>query len=200
LADGSSAAAGDGLPVTLHRVRPEDWRSHRDLRLEMLLDAPDAFWTQHADVVDLDEAGWRDRIASVHHVQARIDGVPVGSAGLYEDPYDPPGTATLVAMYVTPRGRGRGVGRRLVEAVLAEAAARGSERVVLEVTSHNASAIALYEGMGFRLTGQSRPHPRRADLLELDMERDLRPDARVAPTDPETRVPQAPPDVEGCSP
>lgn len=210
MADGSTTAAGDG-PLTLHPVGPEDWRSHRDLRLEMLLDAPDAFWTQHADVVDLDEDGWRARIASVHHVQARIDGVPVGSAGLYEDPDDPPGTATLVAMYVTPRARGRGVGRRLVEAVLAEAAARGSERVVLEVTSGNAPAIALYERMGFRRTGGSRRHPRRTDLVELDMERGLRP-SRPTPTPTPTRtptptatpartpVPHAPSDVEGCSP
>jgi ribosomal protein S18 acetylase RimI-like enzyme len=202
LADGWTAAAGDG-PVTLHRVRPDDWRSHRDLRLEMLLDAPDAFWTQHADVVDLDEAGWRARIASAHHVQVRIDGVPVGSAGLYEDPDEPPGTATLVAMYVTPHARGRGVGRRLVEAVLAEAEARGSERVVLEVTGGNAPAIALYERMGFRLTGRRRPHPRRADLVELDMERDLRPAGPTptpTPAPTRTRVPRARPDVEGCSP
>ncbi len=96
--------------MTLHRVRPDDWRAHRDLRLEMLQDAPDAFWTQHADVADLDEAAWRSRIAGQHHVQARADGDPVGSVGLFPDPDEGPDTVTLVAMYVAPRARGRGVG------------------------------------------------------------------------------------------
>ena len=37
--------------VQLHRVRPDDWVSHRDLRLEALRDAPDAFWFTYADEV-----------------------------------------------------------------------------------------------------------------------------------------------------
>ncbi len=190
---------GAAAPVTLHVVGPEDWRSHRDLRLEMLLDAPDAFSTQHADVVGLDEAGWRSRIAGVRHVQARVDGMPVGSAGLFEDPEDACGTATLVAMYVTPAARGRGVGRRLVQAVLDEAAGRGCDRVLLEVTSGNDAAATLYERMGFVATGRRRPHPRRPGLDEVEMARSLAPQG--APTGPsthtETRVPRGAPDVEG---
>ncbi|MEO7234253.1 MAG: GNAT family N-acetyltransferase [Lapillicoccus sp.] len=182
-----------GADVTLHRVRPDDWRAHRDLRLEMLQDAPDAYWTQYADVVDLDEAAWRSRIAAQHHLHAHADGHPVGSVGLFPDPDEAPDTLTLVAMYVPPRARGRGVGERLVQAVLDEAVARGCGRVVLEVTSGNDPALALYERMGFRLTGRSAPHPRRADLLELSMERDLTGGSRPS----ETRIPPGAPDVEG---
>lgn len=155
--------------VTLHLVGPDDWQSHRDLRLEMLLDAPDAFLTQHADVVGLDESGWRTRIAAQHHIQARVDAEVVGSVGLFEDPDEPGDTLTLVAMYVTPRARGLRVGDRLVQAVLDEALARGRGRVVLEVTSGNTPAIRLYERMGFRSTGQERPDPRRPGLSELRM-------------------------------
>ncbi len=181
--------------MTLHRVGPDDWRAHRDLRLEMLRDAPDAFWTQHADVADLDEEAWRSRIAAQHHLHARADGEadPVGSVGLFADPDEAPDTLTLVAMYVAPRARGRGVGERLVQAVLDEAVARGCGRVVLEVTSSNDQAVALYERMGFRLTGRSAPHPRRAHLLELTMERDL----TGGSPPPETRIPPGAPDVEG---
>ncbi len=187
----------------MHPVGPEDWRGHRDLRLEMLLDAPDAFWTQHSDVADLDEAAWRARIAGQHHLQARIDGDPVGSVGIFDDPDEAADAATLVAMYVTPRGRGCGVGVRLVQAVLDEAVARGKGRVVLEVVSGNEAAIGLYGRMGFRFTGRQSPHPRRADLVELTMERRLA-DGAVPATDPGaastptgTRIPRGGRDVEG---
>ena len=35
------------MTLTVHRVTPDDWRSHRDLRLEMLQATPDAFFTQY---------------------------------------------------------------------------------------------------------------------------------------------------------
>src|SRR3954463_7602360 len=66
----------------LHRVSPDDWESHRDLRLEMLEDAPDAFWFTYADEAAYDEADWRQQIEGAWLVQAQdADGV-LGSAGL----------------------------------------------------------------------------------------------------------------------
>jgi GNAT superfamily N-acetyltransferase len=186
-------AEASAPPVTLHPVRPEDWRSHRDLRLEMLAAAPDAFWTQYSDVADLDEAAWRARIAGQHHIQARIGDDPVGSVGLFADPDEDDDTLTLVAMYVAPRARGRGVADLLVGAVLEEALARGRRRVVLEVTSNNEPALRLYRRRGFEPTGVERPHPRRPDLTELVMRREL-----VQPGIPaETLLPPRPEDVEG---
>ncbi|WP_153396967.1 hypothetical protein [Ornithinicoccus halotolerans] len=50
--------------VGLHRVTEQDWRSHRDLRRQMLLEAPDAFWVTHADVADWGRrSGARPRVA-----------------------------------------------------------------------------------------------------------------------------------------
>lgn len=155
--------------VRLRWVAPDDWASHRSLRLEMLRAAPDAFCTAYEDVVRFDEATWRARIASATHIQAWLDDEPVATVGLWDGASSDSAAASLVAMYVAPRARGRGVGERLVRAVLDEAAHRGHGRVVLEVTEGNAPAIALYERMGFRFTGSRRPHPRRADLRELEM-------------------------------
>jgi ribosomal protein S18 acetylase RimI-like enzyme len=155
--------------VTLHRVLPDQWEEHRKLRLEMLENAPEAFWTTYEQALELDEVEWRRRIASMFYVQARLGDDPVGSVGMW-DGTEPQGDETnLIAMYVAPRARGRGVGERLVRAVLDEAQRRGRRRVVLQVTDDNAPARALYERMGFRLTGGRTPHPRRPDLAELDM-------------------------------
>lgn len=174
------------MTLTVHRVTPDDWESHRDLRLEMLQAAPDAFFTQYADVVDFDEDTWRGRIATQCHFQARLEGDPVGSVGVWDDPETPGDAATLVAMYVAPRARGAGVGERLVQAVLDEAAERGRRRVVLEVTVGNWPAIRLYERMGFVADGTRHPLPRKPELEELGMERVL-----------ETPVPEAGSDVGG---
>lgn len=159
-------------------VTPDDWRSHSRLRLDMLRETPDAFWTTYAEVAHLDGTGWRERIAGQRHFQARLDGRPAGSVGIWDDPEVGPDVSLLVAMYVAPSARGRGVGERLVRTVLDEAARCGRQRVQLEVTSSNAPAIALYRRMGFVETGVSAPHPRKPELQELVMET---PVVRAAP-------------------
>jgi ribosomal protein S18 acetylase RimI-like enzyme len=166
---------GDELPgMHLHEVHPDDWQSYRDLRLEGLLDAPDAFWFTYADEAAYDEADWRERIEGAWLVQARDDEGVLGSAGLglHWEP-ERATEATLFGMYVTPRGRGRGVGEALVAAVLEEARRRGKSEIVLEVASANSAARALYERCGFVPTGARHPHPRNADLHEIEMVRTL---------------------------
>ncbi|WP_295699951.1 GNAT family N-acetyltransferase [Lapillicoccus sp.] len=155
--------------VELHVVSPDEWETHRALRLEMLLDSPDAFWTTHAEAAAMDEAQWRERIVGTFHVMATLDGEPVGSVGLWPGREPDPDETNLIAMYVAPRARGQRVGERLVTAVQDAAVREGRRRIHLEVTSSNAPAIRLYERMGFVFTGASSPHPRRAELEERAM-------------------------------
>lgn len=55
----------------------------------------------------------------------------------------------LVGMYVRPQARNRGVGRRLVEAVIEVARTRGVELLQLAVVSDNEPARRLYARLGF---------------------------------------------------
>ncbi len=66
-----------------------------------------------------------------------------------------PGTdvAELVRFYVRAPWQGRGLGRTLMDAVLAEARRLGGRRIWLSVWERNARAIAFYERMGFRVAG-----------------------------------------------
>ena len=57
---------------------------------------------------------------------------------------------------VFPEARRQGVGRRLMEALLQAAAARGGEFLSLEVRPSNLEALALYRGLGFREVGRRR--------------------------------------------
>jgi putative acetyltransferase len=58
-------------------------------------------------------------------------------------------TAELKRMYVDPSVRGRGIGRAIVEALEREARRLGTTMVVLETGTRLASAIGLYERMGY---------------------------------------------------
>ena len=62
--------------------------------------------------------------------------------------------AEVLTLAVAPEARRQGLGARLLAAALAEAVARGVERVVLEVAVDNAAAIALYRAAGFHEVGR----------------------------------------------
>lgn len=175
-----------GMPsaggVEVVRLREADWESHRELRLEMLLDSPDAYWTRHEDVVGRPEEAWRAAIRATPTLQARAaDGTPVGSLTLVRTDLAPgaegelpPGNALVVAVYVRPSARGQGVGNRLMHH--AEQIARtdlGATRVVLHVHEHNAPALALYARHGYLPTGGALTHPERGGLRDLELAKDL---------------------------
>lgn len=65
---------------------------------------------------------------------------------------------TLMDVAVAPSSRRLGVGRALVDELLAFARARGARLVVLEVRKSNAAAIALYESLGFVPIGVRRAY------------------------------------------
>lgn len=60
-----------------------------------------------------------------------------------------PDVCDLDRIVVDPRHRRQGVGRALLAAGLASAAAHGVRQMILEVRSDNAAAIALYRAYGF---------------------------------------------------
>jgi [ribosomal protein S18]-alanine N-acetyltransferase len=59
------------------------------------------------------------------------------------------GEGDIQTLAVAPDARRHGLGRTLVTALLAEAAARGAEEVFLEVRADNPNARALYDSLGF---------------------------------------------------
>jgi putative acetyltransferase len=65
------------------------------------------------------------------------------------DPLAPADECELKRMYVRPAHRGIGIGRALVERVLADAKAAGFAEVKLDTSSTMDEAIGLYLAMGF---------------------------------------------------
>lgn len=67
------------------------------------------------------------------------------------------GESEILTLVVAPRHRRSGIARRLVKQAIAREKANGCHVFHLEVADDNASAIALYESLGFTPAGR-RPH------------------------------------------
>ena len=76
----------------------------------------------------------------------RVDGEPAGCGGVKFYP----GFGELKRMYVRPRFRGTGLGKRMLEHLEAFARQRGETLLRLETGIYQPEAIGLYERMGFR--------------------------------------------------
>ena len=115
------------LPVEQELFQPEPWSER-------------LFWS---------ELGQLD---TRHYLVALAGGTVVGYAGLC----DYPDEAFVQTIAVAPAAQGQGLGARLLEALLTEAARRGQRSVSLEVRADNLPAQRLYAGRGFSRTAVRR--------------------------------------------
>lgn len=80
---------------------------------------------------------------------AEKDGVIVGGAGYFPTEGLPGTTCELVKMYLNASVRGMGLGRKMIDYVLAAAKEAGYEEVYLETMPELNKAVKVYEQFGF---------------------------------------------------
>ena len=97
---------------------------------------------------------------------AELGGRPVGSVMCVRD--DAPGTARLRLLLVEPSARGHGVGRQLVDTVVAFALDVGYRELVLWTNDVLGSARRIYQGAGFTLVAEKPHRSYGADLVGQD--------------------------------
>ena len=90
-------------------------------------------------------------------VGVTAEGVIVGMASVTLASY---GVADI-GMAVLDRWRGRGLGRRLLDALISAAGDLGAHKVALQVWPHNQRAIAPYRSRNFAVEGRLLRHYRR---------------------------------------
>jgi GNAT superfamily N-acetyltransferase len=160
--------------VMVREVVAQDWAALRDIRLEALRDAPEAFGSTYEGEAAFEEADWQRRISRggnfLGYLPEASAPEPAGLIGAYVEDAE---TIELVSMYVRPQARGRGVGEALIATVIDWAAARNAASVHLWVTETNKPARLLYERCGFTPTGERQPLPSNPSLAEIAMSRPL---------------------------
>ncbi|UVO31120.1 GNAT family N-acetyltransferase [Bradyrhizobium arachidis] len=140
--------------TTIRLLTQADAPLYREIRLEALAANPEAFGSTLERERDMPVTWFEERLATSEVFGAFIGQRLVGVAGFRrQDGTKIAHKAVLWGMYVQPTARGAGVGKSLVEAVVAHAAPR-VEQLQLTVVSENASALRLYESAGFVAYGR----------------------------------------------
>lgn len=140
---------------SIRLLTPDDWSAWRDLRVEMLREAPEAFHADLSEVESWGEAEWR----------ASIEPLPDALFGLFSD-FGLAGSACFVrekgvklahkgwmtAVYVVPTLRGQGWGGKLVRAVIEHA----RQHVDVLLTGASRAGAPVYKAEGFETFGIER--------------------------------------------
>jgi RimJ/RimL family protein N-acetyltransferase len=146
----------DDRAVQIRRSTPDDFDGFyecfaaicRERRYLALVDPPpkDAARTF---IVDARQRG------AVQYV-AIAEGRVVGWCDIIPNAWEGFRHAGRLGMGVAPEFRGKGIGRRLMDATINDARTAGLMRIELEVFSSNTNAITLYERYGFAHEGLHR--------------------------------------------
>lgn len=102
---------------------------------------------------DLDDIGAYYLAAGDHFWVAEIDGQVVGCGGLVAEDGQ---TGRIVRVSVSKQKRGQGIGRMVVEQLVALGWQRGYQRLVVETNHDWSAALALYRRCGFQEYGRDQ--------------------------------------------
>jgi GNAT superfamily N-acetyltransferase len=159
----------------VRRMRVDEWRALRALRLEALEDSPLSYGSTHAGEVLRPDRDWQERAAAgaAGDEQVAIAAVAAGRwVGMARGYLEPP-LAHLIAVYVTPNWRRHGIGEAVSRAVVAWARERGASTVLLGVSDWNDGARRVYESIGFVPTGVKHALPWNDAVTESEMRLEL---------------------------
>lgn len=135
--------------IDLRILHPMDWPSVREIYMQGIATGEATFETQPPDW-----EGWDRSHRADCRLVAEVDGVVAGWAAL--TPVSGrcvyAGVAE-VSVYVAEASRGRGLGRALLTALVAESEQTGVWTLQAGIFTQNRASIALHQRCGFRVVG-----------------------------------------------
>lgn len=164
----------------IRRIRADEWREMRSLRLRALAEVPTAYGSTLAQEQAYSDDVWRERTlgASSGYDRATFiaecEGMWLATVtGLAKQFGLANGVPLLVAMFVAASARRQGIGVGLVDTVSSWTRECGANQLALWVESGNGPAVALYQRCDFRFTGEEQPLAHTPTLIERQMVRQL---------------------------
>ena len=131
-------------------MRPEDWPAVADIFVEGIATRGATFETEAPSYASFDaghHAGHRFVAIEDSRVVGWVALAPTSARACYA------GVAES-SVYVAESARGRGVGRALMEAVVASAQATGIWTIHAGMFPENSASVGLHQSLGFRLVGR----------------------------------------------
>jgi len=161
--------------VEIVTVSPELWEVYRDIRLDALQCEPQAFGSSYSKEKSFTKEKWMERIANRYNSIAIENGKAIGTMGAYISNEAEGKVANIVGVYVLSTSRGRGLGTKLFDFVLAKLKEDHKlAKIALTVNKEQLYAVALYKKLGFKTVGEeSTLMGDGVEHIELLMERSV---------------------------
>jgi GNAT superfamily N-acetyltransferase len=163
----------------VRRVRPGEWDRIKAIRLEMLVDTPDAYITTLEEAESFPDSVWIERAekGSMGSVQATFIGfdgdVAVAMAiGLRKRRFRED-ILVIVSVYVSPTHRGTALASELMGAVENWGLDWKAPAASLWVAETNDRARAFYTRLGYQPTGDRTRMKPESDRMEIRLEKPL---------------------------
>jgi L-amino acid N-acyltransferase YncA len=156
------------IPVTITPLRQADWNDVARIYAEGIATGDATFETEVSDW-----ERWDASHMSGHRLVATEDGRHLGWAALsaVSERCVYAGVAE-VSVYVAANARGRGVGRALLEALIASSEAGGVWTLQAGIFPENEASVRLHQRAGFRVVGRrerlGRLHGAWRDVLLME--------------------------------
>lgn len=130
------------------------WAEYRDLRIQALVDVPQAFLDEPSQAKKLDAKEWQRKMENM--IFAEADDKLVGMVGAYQDEKKKlQHIVNIVSFYVILNYHSQGVGRALLQAVIDKYQDKpGLKKLQLGVTTTQKPAQHLYKSLGFKQVGE----------------------------------------------
>lgn len=136
--------------MKLWHITPDQALIWRDIRLEMLQDAPEAFGSRYEDWFDAPLSRFRNRLDESRHFAAgEVQDVPLAVACWQAGITQETRCGWIMSVYTRPTARGRGYAEAVLNAIAEDARAHGMTSLGLHVVKTNYAAQSLYRHLGY---------------------------------------------------
>ena len=162
--------------VEIKPLTPDEWRLLKEVRIAALGEAPYAFTSRLDDALQRSDEDW---VRLSEHYSGDPNSVtffafenksPCGMSACVLEAEE----AEMLAVWVDPAHRGKGVGNALIEYALTWSRSRGAKRLKVGVFEDNLNAVAFYRSAGFKDVGLTKPElsseERTVMLLSMDLQ------------------------------
>jgi L-amino acid N-acyltransferase YncA len=168
--------------ITIRLAETKDWQAIRDVMLEMLADAPHAFGDTLAEAESREMQEWQQLVE-------HLTNTPYGCAYIVAQDHQgecgfvlgdtrlsrlPPGAVIAARLWVAPRQRERGLGRKLMDAVTRWAKEQSMDQIFVGIKDTNLGVMKFFEHLGYHDTGIRRQlsddSPRQLILMARKLE------------------------------
>ncbi|MCG8409123.1 MAG: GNAT family N-acetyltransferase [Phycisphaerales bacterium] len=146
--------------ITIRPLTKADAESYREIRLEMLESAPEAFSSDYEQNKRSSLRDFANRIQTDEDnfiIGAFVNSKMVGTGGFYrESSRKLRHRGHVWGVFVKQEERGQGIARKICQELIARVGrVDGLEQIHIAVTSTNQAAKRLYESMGFVAYGKA---------------------------------------------